>query len=60
VPGEVVVDEYSLSIPADTPPGSYALIAGMYDEGTLQRLAVLDSSGKAIGDYVVLGEVVVD
>ena len=45
LPGEIIVDEHVLSLPDDAPPGDYALIAGMYDESTLQRLAVLDASG---------------
>ena len=60
MPGEVIVDEHVLSIPADAPPGDYTLIAGMYDEGTLQRLAVLDARGTPTGDYVTLEGVVVE
>lgn len=57
VTGEVIVDRYALSIPADAPQGTYRLIAGLYDEGTLQRLAL---SGDTAGDHVVLAEVVVE
>jgi hypothetical protein len=67
VPGEVIVDEHVLAIPpdgvsgpADAPPGAYALIAGMYDERTLDRLAVRDASGAEIGDHVVLQEIVIE
>jgi hypothetical protein len=70
VPGEVIADEHAIEIPADAPPGGYTLIAGMYDEGTLQRLVVLDAHteptsvgvgpGTAIGDHVTLEGVVVE
>jgi hypothetical protein len=59
IAGEVLVDTYSLSIPADAQPGSYRLIAGMYDEGSLQRLAVVDASGVVTGDHVTLHEIAV-
>jgi hypothetical protein len=58
--GEVVTDPYSLPIPADVPSGEYQLTAGMYDEGTLQRLAVLDDAGAVLGDHIILGEAVVE
>jgi hypothetical protein len=57
VTGEVLVDTYALSIPDDAQPGTYQLIAGMYDERSLQRLAVLDASGAVVGDHVHLRDV---
>ena len=60
VSGEVIVDPYDLPVPAGAPPARYQLIVGMYDEATLQRLAVLDASGKTVGDHVSLGEVTVE
>jgi hypothetical protein len=55
--GEMLVDEYVLSIPADARGGTYQLIAGMYNEGTLQRLAVLGPSGEVTGDHVLLQQI---
>ena len=60
LPGEVIVDEHVLSVPPDAPPGNYRLIAGLYDERTLQRLAALDASDAWVGDYVLLEGVVVE
>jgi hypothetical protein len=60
VAGEVIVDPYALAIPDDAPTARYSLIAGMYDERSLQRLAVRDASGVVVGDHVVLGEIVVE
>ncbi|MBN1642762.1 MAG: glycosyltransferase family 39 protein [Anaerolineae bacterium] len=59
VAGEVVADPYALPVPEGTPPGTYALIAGMYEEQTMQRLQVLDPAGGVVGDYVQLGEIAV-
>jgi hypothetical protein len=49
-PGERLLDEHTLAVPADAPPGAYRLVAGMY------RLA---SGGTltALGEPVALGEV---
>ena len=58
--GEVIIDPYSLPVPANAPRESYQLIAGMYDEATLQRLAVLDDAGVATADHVLLGHVIVE
>lgn len=37
-PGEVVLDERLLTIPVDATPGDYALVAGLYDPETKERL----------------------
>ncbi len=55
-PGEQVIDLVSLPLPADVPPGTYILYAGMYRLDTLERLPVTnDKSGE---NAVILGEVV--
>ncbi len=38
--GEEIVDRYSVTLPADTPPGSYLIEVGMYLPSTGQRLKV--------------------
>jgi len=38
LPGEYVVDEHRLSLPADLPAGDYTLYVGLYDPQTNQRL----------------------
>jgi hypothetical protein len=56
-PGEGVVDEHRLSLPADLPPGEYRIEVGMYDAETQARLPVLDAAGQPVPDGVVrLGE----
>lgn len=39
-PGEVIRDEYRLSLPADLPAGNYQIEIGLYDPQTLERLPV--------------------
>jgi len=57
VKGEVIVDEYELTVDADAPGGDYALEVGMYEEGTGLRLRVLNEEGQTVGDRILLGEV---
>jgi len=57
--GEIVRDNYGLLIAPDTPPGEYLLEVGMYYLPTLERLPVLDASGGAEDDRVVLGRIVI-
>ena len=51
--GDVVADEYRVSINPDTPPGEYQLVVGLYLEDG-PRLTVLDAAGKPAGDHVVV------
>jgi hypothetical protein len=39
-PGELILDEVTLALPANAPPGSYRLALGLYDGETLERLPV--------------------
>jgi hypothetical protein len=56
VEGEIVIDEYDITIQLDGPPGTHVIEVGMYDPSNLQRLSVLDPAG-AVGDRVLLGEI---
>jgi hypothetical protein len=56
-PGEVVVDEHSLRLGEDVPPGRYRLLAGVYDPATLQNLRTLGAPDVLPGERVVLAEV---
>jgi len=55
--GDVITDRYSILVPAETPPGDYLLIVGMYDPATGQRLPIKDSRGVDEGDHVIIGRV---
>ena len=37
-PGEIVADTYTITVPANTPEGTYQVVGGLYQLQTLQRL----------------------
>jgi len=51
-PGDMIHDEHIVTLPANIPPGTYTIQAGLYDAPTLARLPV--ASG---GDVVTLGTI---
>lgn len=55
--GEIVVDEYVVPIPPDTPPGEYELEVGFYYLPTLERLPVVGEARQPAGDRVLLKQV---
>jgi len=56
-PGDLVGEWVELPIRGDTPPGTYELIAGMYDLATGERLPVGGLGLPVVLDYVLLGYV---
>lgn len=50
VPDEVVLDVHRLTLPADFAPGSYRLVAGMYESISGRRLSVTDAAGNPLPD----------
>jgi hypothetical protein len=52
--GHVVADRRTFTVKADTPPGDYIILAGMYLPQNGTRLDVCDGDGNAIGDAVRL------
>jgi hypothetical protein len=50
LPGEIVVDEYELTIKAEAPAGCYRLAVGLYDAATSARLPAAEASGVASPD----------
>ncbi|MEI2610700.1 MAG: glycosyltransferase family 39 protein [Candidatus Promineifilaceae bacterium] len=55
-PGEIVVDERSLSLPQVLPPGAYQLVVGLYLPETGQRLALSDGTTAITLSTFTLGE----
>ena len=53
-PGEVIDDRHGLIVPADLPPGSYLLHAGIYQVGG-NRLALPDGSNRVLLGTVQVG-----
>ena len=54
-PGDVLVDSYELAIPAETPPGDYAVVIGLYQEASGARLPVMTAEVEHDGDSVTIG-----
>ena len=54
LPGEIVGDEYTLTLPAAAPPGAYRLIAGLYDGRSGERLPLATHDGDAITLPVII------
>ncbi len=50
-PGELIRDDQDLPIPAETPPGRYRLVVGMYDAQTL--VSINDSGPIEVGEVKV-------
>jgi hypothetical protein len=54
LPGDTILDEHHLEIPAAAPPGEYRLIVGLYDQPSGDRLQASDAEGLSLGDAVQL------
>jgi hypothetical protein len=52
-PGEVVRDEIPLSL-EEAPAGVYGIVVGVYDPTTMERLLVIDGTGRLQPDAQVL------
>jgi hypothetical protein len=52
-PGDVVRDEHILTVAPDAPPGEHRLVVGLYDEATMERLAV-ETGPDAGGGRIIL------
>lgn len=48
LPGEIIPDVHELEIPESCLPGSYTLVAGLYDSKTLERLQIAGSATSEI------------
>jgi 4-amino-4-deoxy-L-arabinose transferase-like glycosyltransferase len=54
-PGDLILDEYQMPLPADTPPGEYLIEAGLYDPAAGgKRVEMTDPAGQ---DHLILGKV---
>ncbi len=61
LPGEVVIDEYEITVDAAAPLGEYQIEGGMYDLGTMLRLPAFDEQGNPLpSDRILLATVQVD
>ena len=53
-PGQRVVDDFTLTLPADAVPGTYTLYTGFYDPVTMTRLPVVQGE-QTMGDAFKVG-----
>ncbi len=58
--GMAVMDEWTITLPDDLPPGEYNVYMGMYDPVTVERMPVTAADGQAVQDSsIYLGTVIV-
>jgi hypothetical protein len=57
LPEEIITDAHTLSLPPELSPGSYRLIAGLYNPVTGERLPLLDDQNGVIADAIFVAEV---
>jgi hypothetical protein len=55
--GDVVRDEYEITVDRDAPPGLYEIEVGIYLLGTGERLPYIDEDGQVLGDVMVLADI---
>ena len=53
-PGQIIADHHAVAIRADTPPGDYHLLVGLYLPRTGRRLDVLDEASNPVSNSVEL------
>jgi len=58
-PGDQIADIHRLVIAPNTPAGTYHILVGMYVARTGQRVPVVDSSGKVVGDHITIPGVII-
>ena len=54
-PGDILVDEYELTVPEGTLPGDYPVVIGLYQEASGTRLPVVAAEVEHDGDSVTIG-----
>lgn len=59
LPGQVILDQHTLPLPATMPAGRYQVRVGLYAEQDGQRLPVVNEQGAAVDDQVLLGYITV-
>ncbi len=59
LPGDAFAQVHRFVIPAGAQPGDYPLEVGLYTPDDQHRLRLIDSTGKTVGDHVIIGTVTV-
>jgi len=53
-PGEIIVDQYVITVTGEAPPGQYRLLTGLYISPNGPRLSVSTPEGQFLADHIVL------
>jgi hypothetical protein len=56
--GEIVRDNYILSLPRDLAPGDYRIEVGLYEYPVLTRLIAKDANGTTLGNRLILNKTI--
>lgn len=59
-PGEIIADTYPIAINANTPPGTYRLMSGLYTRLGEQRLEAFTAEGTSLSDYPELATITIE
>lgn len=57
--GDVIAARHRIALSSEVLPGRYRLLVGLHRFGAWDWLAITDANAKALGDTVMLGEVIV-
>jgi hypothetical protein len=55
-PGDVVLSQHQIDLPADLPAGDYTLVTGLYHPGDFVRLPAVDAQNTPIADNAAMIE----
>lgn len=57
--GDTFVDEHTIQLPSNAPPGTYSLLVGIYDPRTGKRLTRVDPAPANLSNQILLGEITI-
>ena len=55
--GEIIPDPHTITLPPDLPPGSYTLLAGLYNPVSGERLAVTGAGANAQNNAILIDRI---
>ncbi|PWH14693.1 MAG: hypothetical protein DDG58_12475 [Ardenticatenia bacterium] len=58
-PGQIIADHHALPIRAETPPGTYPILVGMYRPDDGQRLEVFDPAARPVANAIHIATVTI-
>jgi len=57
--GDSFIDEHTIQLPSNAPPGTYRLLVGIYNPRTGKRLTRVDPAPANLSDRILLGEITI-